>query len=257
MKRISTVIFMAVALLLPAAPAMSQDKGVTTRISEEDLALYQGGINPADLDVDTGGEFFNKTQGSKGKSCSGCHEGAGAMKKLDGVVADYPKWSDKAGRVLSLEDQINMCLKMIGADTLKHKSGAMNAISLYVRSLSQGAKINARIDGPAQATYEFGKKVYETRRGQRNFACHTCHNDLAGSTIRMQALKNITGAAAHWPAYRMKNGQTTQLQRRFQQCMKNARMKVFPMGDYRMVALELYVTSLANGYPIKTPGWVR
>lgn len=260
MKRRAIIAAMAVvaAVFFTAGLAMSQDVGKTTRISEEDLALYQGGINPAELDVESGGEFFNKVQGSKGKSCASCHSGSGAMKSLDGVAATYPKWSDKAGRVLSLEDQINMCLKgAMGADPLKIKSDGMNGISLYVRSLAQGAKVNVKTDGPAKETYELGKKVYEARRGQRNFACQTCHNELAGSTIRMQALKEITGAAAHWPAYRMKKGKTTLLQRRFQQCMKNARMKFFPLGDYRMVALELYVTSLANGYPMETPGWVR
>jgi len=259
MKLKIKVVLMAAsaAVFLAASPALSQEKGATTRISEADMALYRGGINPAELDVEAGGEFFEKVQGDKGKSCASCHSGSGAMKSLEGAAAHYPKWSDKAGRVLSLEDQINMCLKMMGAKPLKQKSGKMYGVSLYVRSLSNGQKINVETGGKAKATYELGEKVYKARRGQRNFACYTCHDELDGSTIRMQALKRIVGAAAHWPAYRMKKGQTTSLQRRFQQCMKNARMKVFPIGDYRMVALELYVTSLSNGYPMETPGWVR
>lgn len=258
MKKIRYIALVAVAVIFAAGPAMAQDEGVTSSISEEDRALYAEGINPADLDVEAGQEFFNTVRGGKGKSCASCHGGASPQKSLDGAAAAFPKWSDRAGRVLSLEDQINMCLKgAMGAEPLKYKSGSMNGISLYVRSLSYGQKVNVETGGKAKATYELGRKVYSTRRGQRNFACQTCHEELAGSTIRMQPLGRIDGAAAHWPAYRMKKGKTTLLERRFQQCMKNARMKYFPIGDYRMVALELYVTSLANGYPIETPGWVR
>lgn len=249
---------MAAAAFLAAGPAMAQDEGVTTSLSAEDRALYAEGINPADLEVEDGKAFFETARGGKGKSCASCHGGSSPQKSLDGAAATFPKWSDRAGRVVSLEDQINMCLKgAMDAEPLKYKSGAMNGISLYVRSLSLGQKVNVETGGKAKATWELGKKVYSTRRGQRNFSCSVCHEDLAGSTIRMQPLAQIGGAAAHWPAYRMTKGKTFLIQGRFQGCMKNARMKHFPIGDYRMVALELYVTSLANGYPIETPGWVR
>ena len=36
------------------------------------------------------------------------------------------------------------------------------------------------------------------------------------------------------------------LQRRFQGCMKNALLKVLPIGSKEMVGLEVYVTSLAQ-----------
>jgi sulfur-oxidizing protein SoxA len=240
-----------------AGPALAQDAGVTSAASEKDLALYNTGINPADTDIDAGAEFFNKTQGEKKTSCAACHGGASPQKDLKGSAVTFPKWSGSARKVVAIEDRINICLGMIGAEKLELKSPLMLGTSLYVRSLSSGMNINVRTDGEAKETFDLGRKVFATRRGARNLACATCHEDLVGTTLRMQQLKKIGAAAARWPAYRMMSGQTTSLQQRFVQCMNNARFKSFPLGDYRMTALELYVTSLANGYPLETPGWVR
>lgn len=245
------------AVFLVAGFANAQDAGVTTAPSEKDLALYKTGINPADADIDAGEEFFNKEQGEKKTSCAACHGGTNPSKTLKGAAVTFPKWSASAKKVISLEDQVNMCLGMMGAEKLEMKTPLMNGTSLYVRSLSAGMNISVRTDGEAKETFDLGRKVFSTRRGARNLACATCHEGLVGTTLRMQPLKNIGPAASHWPAYRMMSGQTTSLQQRFVQCMSNARLKAFPLGDYRMTALELYVTSLANGHPLETPGWVR
>lgn len=240
-----------------AVSAHAQDAGVTSAASERDLSLYNSGINPADTDTDAGAEFFKKAQGEKKTSCAACHGGAGPQKDLKGSAVTFPKWSASAKKVVSIEDQINMCLGMMGAEKLELKSPVMLGVSLYVRSLSLGMNMNVNTDGDAKETFGLGRKVFTTRRGARNLACATCHEDLVGTTLRMQPLKKIGAAATHWPAYRMMSGQTTSLQQRFVQCMNNARLKSFPLGDYRMTALELYVTSLANGHPLETPGWVR
>jgi sulfur-oxidizing protein SoxA len=247
-----SLVFVALAVSAPA-----QDAGVTSAASEKDLALYQTGINPADTDTDAGEEFFNKAQGEKKTSCAACHGGANPSKGLKGSAVTFPKWSSSAKKVVSIEDQVNMCLGMMGAEKLELKSPVMVGTSLYVRSLSSGMNINVATGGDAKETFDFGRKVFATRRGARNLSCANCHEDLVGTTLRMQPLKKIGGAAAHWPAYRMVSGQTTSLQQRFVQCMSNARLATFPLGDYRMTALELYVTSLANGSPLGTPGWVR
>jgi sulfur-oxidizing protein SoxA len=256
MKRLAIAVF-ALFFAVFAGSALAQEAGVTSAPSDKDLALYNTGINPADTDTDAGAEFFNQTQGEKKTSCAACHGGAKPQKDLKGAAVTFPKWSGSAKKVVAIEDQINMCLGMMGAEKLENKSAVMVGTSLYVRSLSSGMKINVKTDGQAKETFDFGRKVFATRRGARNLACATCHEDLVGSTLRMQPLKKIGGAAAHWPAYRMVSGQTTSLQQRFVQCMSNARLKPFPLGDYRMTALELYVTSLANGNPLETPGWVR
>ena len=242
---------------MSAGPSFAQDAGVTSAPSENDLALYKTGINPADTDIDAGEEFFKKEQGEKKTSCAACHGGANPQKSLKGSAVTFPKWSASAKKVVSIEDQVNMCLGMMGAEKLEMKAPLMTGASLYVRSLSLGINISVKTDGEAKETFDLGRKVFSTRRGARNLACVTCHEELVGTTLRMQPLKNIGPAASHWPAYRMMSGQTTSLQQRFVQCMSNARLKPFPLGDYRMTALELYVTSLANGHTLETPGWVR
>jgi sulfur-oxidizing protein SoxA len=48
-------------------------------------------------------------------------------------------------------------------------------------------------------------------------------------------------------------------QRRFQGCMKNALLKVIPIGSKEMIALEVYVATLAKekGKKIAIPGLKR
>ncbi|MBI4829526.1 MAG: sulfur oxidation c-type cytochrome SoxA [Nitrospinae bacterium] len=253
---VKTIIAALLAALPLAVPAWAEE---TQSISDADLALYREGINPAEVLRNTGGELFNKKMGPENLSCADCHEGQKPKAKaLTGAAAAYPKHNKNADRVMSLQLQINNCVeKGIKAEPYKLNSAEITALTLYVKGLSNGMKVNVATNGPAQPWYEVGKQVYEQRRGQRNLSCKTCHDELAGHTLRMQKLASIGAGASHWPAYRMVNGDTFLIEQRFKQCMSNARMAPLKEGSDPMVALELYVTSLANGAAIETPGFVR
>jgi sulfur-oxidizing protein SoxA len=77
----------------------------------------------------------------------------------------------------------------------------------------------------------------------------------------MQELPNlgapVTKAGGTWPAYRMTKSELTTMQKRFQGCMENSSQTKLPLGSKEMVALEVYVTSLANGQTIAIPGLKR
>jgi len=251
-----TIFAALLAAPLLAAPAQAAE---TQSISDADLALYREGINPAEVLRNTGGDLFSKKMGPENLSCADCHEGTKPKATaLQGAAAAYPKYNKTADRVMSLQLQINNCVeKGIKAEPYKLNSPEITALTLYVKSLSNGAPVQVATNGPAKEWHEVGRQVYEQRRGQRNLACKTCHDDLAGHTLRMQKLAAIGAGASHWPAYRMVNGDTFLIEQRFKQCMSNARMAPLKEGSDPMVALELYVTSLANGVKIETPGFVR
>lgn len=63
--------------------------------------------------------------------------------------------------------------------------------------------------------------------------------------------------ASLWPAYRMTKDKVFTLQQRFLGCQKQAGQKKLPLGSKEMVALEVYIKSLANGVELKTPGLRR
>lgn len=255
-----------ISTLYSVNKAVSQESGQA--ISDEDLALYKSGINPGEVFAqEVGGELFRKPMGTSNKSCASCH----SEEQLKKVVGTYPKYNKDLNAVISLQQRIQMCQKLNqGVD----KPFALNsqentALLTYLKYIASGEKINVDTSSNpvVKDYYEYGKYVYELKRGKRNLSCAVCHDYTAGMVLRMQRLAYLgvqredgmkgTAAAAHWPGYRMTQSKVVTLEQRFQQCMSQASMKVLPLGSKEMVALELYVTSLANGATIEAPGLVR
>ncbi|ACN99195.1 sulfur oxidation c-type cytochrome SoxA [Sulfurihydrogenibium azorense] len=245
--------------------SISQEAGQA--ISEEDLALYKSGINPGEVFAqEVGGALFNKPMGTSNKSCASCH----SEEKLKKAVGTYPKYEPKLNTVISLQQRIQMCQKLNqGVDKpFPLNSQENTALLTYLKYIASGEKINVDTSSNpvVKEYYEYGKYVFDLKRGKRNLSCQTCHEFAAGMVLRMQRLTPLgaeyngikgTNAAAHWPGYRMTQSKVVTIEQRFQQCMSQAGMKILPLGSKEMVALELYVTSLANGATIEAPGLVR
>lgn len=209
--------------------------------------------NPADFLIDDGKDLANKVVGSKGKSCASCH-GKDAL-KLKGAATTYPKYSAAIKGIMTLPMRINTCReKRMGAKPLKYESYDQLALTLYVKSLSNGMPIHVSIDGPAKPFYEKGKIAYFKRHGQLNFSCAICHVKYAGYKARSNLISNNKHHADHWPCYRLKWGKTGSLQRRFRGCMKNMRVKKPPFQSEELRNLELYLTYIDNGDVIQVPG---
>jgi sulfur-oxidizing protein SoxA len=105
----------------------------------------------------------------------------------------------------------------------------------------------------ALAAYEAGKRFYSTRRGHLNFACISCHVQLAGQKLRSEKLSASLGHVTHFPVYRFKWQEMLSLQQRFAEC--NAQVGALPFelqGDeYRN--LEYFLSYLSNGMQINGP----
>lgn len=217
----------------------------TARMAEEG--------NPADFLLDDGKELAGTVAGSKGKSCASCH-GKDAL-QLKGKATDYPKYNADLKGIMTLPLQINICReKQMGAEPLKYESYDQLALTMYIKSLSNGLPIKVSIDGPAKPFYEKGKAAYYKRRGQLNFSCAICHVEYAGYKARSNLISNNKHHADHWPSYRLKWGKTGSLQRRFRGCLKNMRAKRAAYQSEELRNLELYLTYINNGDLIQVPG---
>ncbi len=209
--------------------------------------------NPAEFLIDDGKELANQVMGTKGASCATCH-GPDAI-KLKGVAVTYPKYSKAIDGIMTVALQINRCLEnRMGAKPLKYESYDQLALTMYVKSLSNGMPIHVSIDGPARPFYEKGKVYYYKRQGQFNFSCAICHVKYAGHMARTNLISNNKHHADHWPGYRLKWGKTGSLQRRFRGCLKNMRAKRPKYQSEIFRDLELYLTSISNGEPLQVPG---
>lgn len=263
-KKVLLCLF-ATGVAVYASSSVSQEAGQA--ISEEDLKLYQSGINPGEVFAqEVGGALFNKPMGTSNKSCASCH----SEEKLKKAVGTYPKYEPKLNAVISLQQRIQMCQKINqGVEKpFELKSTENTALLTYLKYIASGEKINVDTSSNpvVKEYYNYGKYVFELKRGKRDLSCSTCHENAAGMVLRMQRLSPLgfdyngikgTTAAAHWPGYRMTQSKVVTIEQRFQQCMSQASMKVLPLGSKEMVALELYVTSLSNGATIEAPGLVR
>jgi len=200
------------------------------------------------IDLDKGKKMWN-TPFKNGKTFSSCFPNGGKN-----VAGNYPMFDDNSGKVVTFENAINNCLKSNGEAELKYADKDMGLVTAYAKSLSDGMKVNVKVESSgAKKAYAKGKAYYEARNGQLNFACKSCHVQAAGKFIRSEQLSMMIGQASHWPEFRGGTKVTT-LQGRFGQCQKNTRVKEpgKPNSeDYNN--LEYYMTYMSNGLPMQTP----
>ena len=219
--------------------------------SEETQALEIDDFdNPSFGAVDRGKELWTTVTGSKGKSCSSCHDKAEDTMK--GVRASMPKWDKDTGKPITLEQQINECrTERLGAEKIKFDHADMLAMTSYIGLQSRGMPVNIDTSGPMAEWADKGKKIYYTRVGQLDMSCANCHEDNYGKHIRADHLSQ--GQTNGFPTYRLKWNGLGSTHRRFKGCMKNIRAKPYKVGSDEFVALEIYVASRGQGLSVETP----
>jgi sulfur-oxidizing protein SoxA len=107
----------------------------------------------------------------------------------------------------------------------------------------------------AKERLELGRRLYSTRMGQRNFACASCHVQGAGKRYDDSVLSAAASQAAQWPVVR--NAVAVTAQARIRECLERMGAAPFAAGSEELNQIEYYLTTLANGQPIKANAWRR
>ena len=172
----------------------------------------------------------------------------------NGVKQNYPYFSDKKGKVVTLEADIQSCLKTLGHKKIGWKKGKMAHLSSYIGYLSRGKVMNVKVEGAkAKAAYESGKNFFYAKRGQLNMSCADCHVNNSGKKIRADLLSPAFGHASGFPVYRSKWGNMGTLHRRIGGCNKQVRAKPLKSQGKEYSNLEYFLSVMANGLEINTP----
>jgi len=206
--------------------------------------------NPGLLTVDQGRILF-ATAAAGGKSCSSCHGDDGS--DLDSKrIARYPVFDARNNRPLTLRGQVLQCwTERLGNTQLAYADERALQLETFVRHLARGETVAVGIDANLQPYYDAGEKLYRTRWGQVDIACHQCHDYHAGGTFRGQVMTQ--GQSNGFPAYRFTTGQTVGLQERITECLKSLRAEPYPPGSAEYLSLEVYMSARSNGLKIETP----
>ncbi|MBA3672367.1 MAG: c-type cytochrome [Gemmatimonadaceae bacterium] len=111
--------------------------------------------------------------------CSNCHLDAGRRRDaaaLIGVYSRFPKYMDRTGAVIPLEDRVNYCFtRSLGGNKIPTGSREMQDIIAYLAFISTGVPAGTHVVGEAMP--KMPKMTGDTTRGAAIFAstCVTCH----------------------------------------------------------------------------------
>ena len=198
-------------------------------------------------DIDKGKKMW-ETPFRNGKTFAGCFPDAG-----HNVVGNYPYFDQRVDKVITFENAINACLRANGETELIYGDRqTMGVLTAYARTLSDGMRINVRIESPAAlAKYQAGRDLFFRRVGQLNAACAGCHVYNAGNVMRMELISPALGQATHWPIFRGGEELMT-FQGRFKRCMEQMRAAPYGFDSEEWNNLEYFLSYLSNGLPLKS-----
>ena len=243
---------MKLLLLLLALSATAQEKrsgyddaGPQVRAMQDDNTA-----NPAFLWVRQGEAFWSRAEGTAGKSCADCHGAAAGMR---GVAARHPAYDAVRGRLVTLEQRVNLCrVEQQAAPPLPPEGDAMLGLTALVGLQSRGLPVAVDTTGPSAEALARGEAFFRLRQGQLNLSCAQCHDALAGQSLAGSRIPQ--GHANAYPIYRLEWQAMGSLHRRLRACLVGVRAEVPGRDDAVLAELELYLAARAAGLTVETPG---
>ena len=218
----------------------------TQALQDDDFA------NPGMLWVEMGTQLWQRPA-NNGTSCQSCH---GAPESMRGTGTHYPQWSATQNRIISLEQQINICRSERQQEpAFAYSSDELNALNVLVMHQSRGLPMSVATDGPAAQAIARGKRYFETRRGQLNLACSSCHVDHVGDRLRGEPISQ--GQVNGFPIYRQLWQDIGSVGRMIAWCNDAVRAEPLAEGSQMAVELEIYLRSRGAGLLVETPALRR
>ncbi len=256
------------AATLVALPAAAQD-------TKSEIQRYQRMIaedSPAELFALEGEELWKKPQGPNKVSLEKCDLGMGPG-VLKGAYAHLPRYFKDTDRVMDLETRLLYCMTTLQGRTKEeatkrvfgneNRPSEMESLSAYIATPSRGEPLSPGTSHPKEKeAYALGKALFFHRAGPWDFSCASCHGEDS-RRIRMQDLPVLykpefaRPVMATWPAYRVSNSQFKTMQWRLNDCYRQMRMPEPTFGSEATNALNLYLTTTAQGEPYRGPGTKR
>jgi sulfur-oxidizing protein SoxA len=241
----------------PVAPEKDRDRSPFTRAKP---AGYGDNLDPTNnpaIVLADDAETVWTARGPSGKACADCHRG-GAARAMRSVATRYPKVVKAYGRVMSVEDFLQMHAPETTGRPMASQSPENLAMTMLVKRASNGMPVEVDVASPqARAALARGRATFNRKVGERNHSCADCHTieNAAGKFLGGRLLADVrVGLTRHFPTWRTDRAEVWDMRKRFQWCMTPLGMNMLASDSIEYAELELYLTSFDNGKPLSVPG---
>lgn len=173
-----------------------------------------------------------------------------------GAAHRYPRFDPEAGEVVTLAVAINRCRVANGAAAWSYGQGPLVSVQSYLAAASRGQPLEVEVPAlpGALRAYAEGRRLFYSKRGQRNFSCADCHMQAAGKHLREQTLAPLLGVVNHYPVYGLRWGAMGTLHARFAGCFEQVGAEPYPAQSPEFRALEYFLAAMGSGLPYSAPG---
>ena len=241
----------------PVALEMDRDRNPFTRAKPVGFGDNLDPTNNPAVILAEDAEASWAARGPSGKACADCHEG-GAGRAMRGVATRYPKFVKAYGRVMSVEDFLEVHGPERTGVALAAESADNLSMTMLIKRASNGLPVSVDTESPeARAALARGKATFYRRVGERNHACADCHTPegAAGKFLGGRLLVDVrAGLTRHFPTWRTDRAEVWDMRKRFQWCMTPLGMNMLAADSIEYAELELYLTAFDNGKPLSVPG---
>jgi len=241
----------------PIAPEKDRDRNPFTRPKPVGFGDNLDPTNNPAVVLAEDAEALWAARGASGKACADCHEG-GAGRALRGAATRYPKFVKRVGRVMSVEDFLEVHAPETTGQAMPSESADNLNMTMLVMRASNGLPVSVDVASPeARAALARGKATFYRKVGERNHACADCHTieSAAGKFLGGRVLADVrSGLTRHFPTWRTDRAEVWDMRKRFQWCMTPLGMNMLAADSIEYAELELYLTSFDNGKPLSVPG---
>jgi sulfur-oxidizing protein SoxA len=241
----------------PVAPEKDRDRSPFTRPRPAGFGDNLDPTNNPAVVLAEDAEALWVARGPSGKACADCHEG-GAARAMRGVAPRYPKPVKAYGRVMSVEDFLQMHAPETTGRAMASESFENLSMTMLVKRASNGMPVSIDVASPeARAAIARGRATFHRKVGERNHACADCHTieAAAGKFLGGRLLGDVrSGLTRHFPTWRTDRAEVWDMRKRFQWCMTPLGMNMLASDSIEYAELELYLTSFDNGKPLSVPG---
>jgi thiosulfate dehydrogenase len=165
-------------------------RGLQVRLGRDMISQTYAYVGPGMTDK-------TKRYAGNNLACTNCHLEAGTKKfglPLFGLFDQFPQYSSRSGRDISIEDRINSCFtRSMDGRAMPNDAPEMRAIVSYIKFMSTGVVPGQKLPGLGSGHMAELDRAADPKRGGELYArrCAACHNTDGSGIARSRTDRTL------------------------------------------------------------------